>query len=59
MGWCKHDYLPTRKGFSSFTGILHSGSDHLDYTSNGVYELYNGESVDYTDKGTYSWVRKY
>lgn len=40
MGWCRERYLPQNRGFSSFLGTLHAGTDHRDYT-----ESFNEESI--------------
>ncbi len=40
LGWCRDRYLPQNRGFSSFLGTLHAGTDHYDYT-----EDFNDETV--------------
>ena len=60
IGSCSEDYYPHKRGFDSFRGILHSGSDHYTYEQSFGGELgydlhYNGD-IDYEGNGTYSSV---
>merc|ERR1711976_513677 len=59
LGSCDSSYLPHNRGFDSFRGIWHSGTDHYNYiteTGPAAYDLHFNDNIDTDNDGTYSSV---
>ena len=56
VGWCNETYLPNARGFDTYKGIWHSGTDHYSYLDNDQdsYDLHSNLEPDYTYDGNYS-----
>jgi len=66
LGFCSPDYLPTNRGFDSFSGFLLGAADHYDHNLGNpiippaippAYHFYKNEEPDFSVLGQYSAVR--
>ena len=59
VGSCNSSYLPQSRGFDSFRGVWHAGTDHYNYiteTGLNAYDLHYNDNIDTDNDGTYSSV---
>ena len=58
VGATMTSYPPAVASAHTYNGILHAGAGHYDYTTedNGIYDLWENESLNTADNGTYSSV---
>merc|ERR1739838_511835 len=59
VGWCNSSYLPQNRGFDSFRGIWHGGTDRYNYITESdpqAYDLHYNNDTDTENNGTYSSI---
>merc|ERR1712223_1000630 len=59
VGSCNSSYLPQSRGFDSFRGVWHAGTDHYNYiteTGLNAYDLHYNDNIDTDNDGTYSSI---
>lgn len=58
LGWCTKALLPHRRGFQTFNGIYHAGTDHYNYMTSRPtgFDFHTNDNINKTVIDTYSTV---